>query len=106
MHTERYIVHARRVGSHSYVVAAAAGCGMRLNSWARPRTLLLAMLDDAARTIVNFVSTTFTGSINRFQKLKWLGKIVVIALLLSYIALAVTFFVIGPDTVFQVGLHA
>jgi len=59
------------------------------------------MLDDAAETIVNFVSTMFRGSINRFQKLKWLGKIVVITLLLSYIALAVTFFIIGPDTIFQ-----
>jgi hypothetical protein len=64
------------------------------------------MLDEAVKTIVTFASTTFTGTINRFQKLKWLGKIVVIALLLSYIALAVTFFIIGPDTIFQVGLHA
>jgi hypothetical protein len=42
------------------------------------------------------------GTITRFQKLRWLGKLVIIVVLLFYIALVTVFLVIGPGTVFQV----
>jgi hypothetical protein len=42
------------------------------------------------------------GTITRFQKLRWLGKLVIVAFLLFYIALVAVFLVIGPGTIFQV----
>jgi hypothetical protein len=42
------------------------------------------------------------GSISRYQKLRFLGKLVILAFLLFYISLVAVFLVIGPGTIFQV----
>lgn len=42
------------------------------------------------------------GALTRFQKLKWQGKLVVMALVLFNISLVTVFIVIGPDAIFQV----
>lgn len=60
------------------------------------------MLEEAAKKTTDLVVSTVKGAFKRFQKLKWVGKLVVVALLLTYIALAVVFIVIGPETIFQV----
>jgi hypothetical protein len=61
------------------------------------------MLDEIYKTTYDHVHRLITGSINRFQKLRWLGKLLIVFLILAYIALAIIVVTIGPATLFQVG---
>lgn len=63
------------------------------------------MLDTVASRVYGYIHGFVTGTITRYQKLKWLGKLIVILVLLAYIALAVVVVAVGPATLFQVGIN-
>jgi hypothetical protein len=69
---------------------------------ARPTSMVHEAVKNAFSGFYEYSKAFVLGTITRFQKLRWLGKLVIIVVLLFYIALVTVFLVIGPGTVFQV----
>ncbi|KAG9057372.1 Tlg2-vesicle protein [Serendipita sp. 407] len=59
------------------------------------------LVEESFWTIYNWIKNVISKSIKRYQKLKWLGKLLVILVMIFYICLVCIFIVIGPDTIFQ-----
>ncbi|KAG8761454.1 Tlg2-vesicle protein [Serendipita sp. 396] len=59
------------------------------------------LVEESFWTIYSWIKNVISKSIKRYQKLKWLGKLLVILVMIFYICLVCIFIVIGPDTIFQ-----
>ncbi|PVG03614.1 hypothetical protein CPB86DRAFT_748949 [Serendipita vermifera] len=59
------------------------------------------MIEEAFWTLYTSIKNTITAIITRYQKLRWLGKLLVMLLIIFYFALLATLLIIGPETVFQ-----
>ncbi|CAG7848449.1 Golgi apparatus membrane protein TVP38 [Serendipita indica DSM 11827] len=60
-----------------------------------------SLFSEAFWSLYLYIRNFISGSIARYQKLRWFGKLLIMLLIVFYVALVVTFLVIGPDTIFQ-----
>ena len=59
-------------------------------------------LRNAFSAVYQYATAFVLGTLARYRKLKWQGKLVVVALALFNITLVTVLIVIGPDAIFQV----